>query len=400
MEERRVLIKNNAKAYQRGTKKEKTKVLDQFVKVTEYHRNHASRVLRNHGRESHVGNGVVLKGEAAGVFPRGRCRSYGPELLEPLKVIWGCLDFLCGKRLVRAIPAALESLERHGEMELTEETRGKLLRMSASTIDRLLKPEKEKYRLRGRSGTKPGSLLKSQIPVRTFAEWDEKKAGFVEIDLVGHQGGSSQGDFLQTLDVTDIHTGWSEQRAVPNKAQKWVFEAILEVRGRLPFPLLGIDSDNGSEFINHHLMDYCVEEGITFTRSRPSRKNDGCYVEQKNYSIVRQVVGYGRYQGNRSVKRMNALYDLVRLRTNFFQTSMKLIEKERDGSRVHKKYDEAKTPYQRLLESPDVSKEIEEQLREEFRSINLMALDREIRKIQEELSRLVCPVGTRYRKVG
>lgn len=400
MSERRVLIKNWAKSYQKAKKKEKTSILDQFVKTTGYNRVHAARVLRGHGRSHHFKNGVVVKAEAAGCFRRGRGREYGPEVEAPLKKIWECLDYLCGKRLAPAIPAALESLERHGEIELDEETRSKLLRISASTIDRLLKPEREKYSIRGRSGTKPGTLLKSQIPIRTFADWNEEKAGFVEIDLVGHDGGSSQGDFLQTLDVTDVHTGWSEQRAVFNKAQKWVFEALLEVRDRLPFPLLGIDSDNGSEFINHHLRDYCEEERITFTRSRSHRKNDTCYVEQKNYSIVRQTVGYGRFQGWKSVRKLNDLYDRVRLRTNFFQASMKLIEKQREGSRVRKRYDQAQTPCQRLMNSDDIPQEVKQRLEQEFQALNLAALNREIRMIQQQLNRLLCPVGDRLRKAG
>ncbi len=151
--------------------------------------------------------------------------------------------------------------------------------MSPATADRLLAPERKKNELRGRSGTKPGSLLKSQIPIRTFAEWDEKRPGFVEVDLVAHDGGSAKGDFVQTLDVTDVCTGWSEQRAVLNKAQKWVFEALVEIRKQFPFAVLGLDSDNGGEFINNHLLNYCKEEGLTFTRARPYRKNDNCYVE-------------------------------------------------------------------------------------------------------------------------
>ena len=282
------------------------------------------------------------------------------------------------------MPAALEALERHGEIELDPRTRGKLLKMSASTIDRLLKPAREKYRIRGRSGTKPGTLLKSRIPVRTFTEWNEKRAGFVEIDRVGHDGGCGRGEFLQTLDVTDVHTAWSEQRAVLNKAQKWVFEALL-----------GIDSDNGGEFIDHPLRDYCEEEGITFTRSRPHRKNDTCFVEQKNYSIVRRAAGYGRFVGPRAVERLNALYDLLRLRTNFFLPSMKLIGKKRVGSRVHKQYDLPKTPHRRLTDDPEIPKAVKEELDRLFRRLNPAELDRGIREIQEELTTMVRQVGSR-----
>jgi len=388
MEERRILIKNHAGAYRRAGRKEKTIILNHFVKITGYNRVHAARVLRNHQTRLHLGKGRVAQVDAAGWFKRGRGREYGSELIEPLTKIWENLDYLCGKRLKHGLPGALESLERHGEIELDEEARGKLLKMSASTMDRLLRKERAKYVLKGRSGTKPGTLLKCQIPIRTFSEWDEERPGFVEIDLVGHEGGSSSGDFTQTLAVTDICTGWSEQAGVLNKAQTWVFEALLEIRSRLPLPLLGIDSDNGSEFINHHLFKYCEEEELTFTRSRPHRKNDTCFVEQKNYSIVRRAAGYSRYEGTKAVESLNRLYALVRLRTNFFLPSMKLVEKQRIGSRVHKKYDTPKTPYQRVLESPEIEEKIKETLREQYRKLNLGELKRRIGKAQQDLERL------------
>lgn len=390
MAERRILIKNYAKQYQQGGKREKTVLLNQFVEATGYNRVHAARRLRIHGNRRHLGKGVVVQADAAGCFKRGRGREYGSELIEPLVKIWENLDYLCGKRFVQGMPGALESLERYGEIELDEEARRKLLRMSASTMDRLLKPERERYKIRGRSGTKPGTLLRSQIPIRTFSEWDEEKAGFVEIDLVGHDGGSTSGDYTQTLDVTDIHTGWSEQAAVLNKAQIWVFEALLAIRGRLPFPLLGIDSDNGGEFINSHLMKYCQSERITFTRSRPHRKNDNCFVEQKNYSIVRRAVGYSRYEGKKAVESLNQLYAWIRLRTNFFLPSMKLMEKQRIGSRVRKKYHAPKTPFQRVLESIGVDEQTKETLREQYRELNLAELNRKIRKAQEVLDRKAC----------
>jgi hypothetical protein len=291
------------------------------------------------------------------------------------------------------LAGAVESLERHGEIEIGADVREKLLRIGAATIDRLLAEEKRKSALKNRGGTKPGTLLKNQIAVRTFSEWNEAEAGFVEIDLVAHDGGSSRGDYTQTLDVTDVHTGWSEQRAVLNKAQTWVFQELKEIRKRLPFALKGIDSDNGGEFINAALQGYCEEEEITFTRSRPYRKNDNCFVEQKNYSIVRRAVGYGRLVGPAAVAQLNALYDLVRLRTNFFLPCMKLIEKKRQGSRVTKRYDKPQTPYQRLLESAALGSNAKRALRDRFRALNLAELDREIRKAQNRLMKLTCRVS-------
>ena len=223
----------------------------------------------------------------------------------------------------------LAILQRHKEIKVTREIKKKLLRISASTIDRILKPERKKYELKGRSLTKPGTLLKHQIPIRTFSEWDEQRPGFVEIDLVGHEGGNPRGDFIQTLNVTDVCTGWTEMQAVKNKAQIWVFEALKDIRGKLPFDLLGIDSDNGGEFINDHLVRFCHEERINFTRSRSYRKNDNCFIEQKNYTIVRRYVGYARYDTEIAQKLLNELYGYLRLYVNFFQPVMKLIQKTR-----------------------------------------------------------------------
>lgn len=389
MEERRILIKHQAKSYQRSGKKGKSLILDQMVEATGGNRAYLARVLRSHGKRRWVRKGTVVVADAVGRYRKGRPRDYGERELEVLQKVWGNLDYACGKRLAAGMRGAMESLEVHGEIEMTEEVREKLLKMSPATMDRLLKPERERNALKGRSGTKPGTLLKSQVAVRTFAEWDEQKAGFVEIDLVGHDGGSTWGDYLQTLDVTDVHTGWSEQVAVLNKAQVWVFEALLKIRERLPFPLLGIDSDNGGEFINHHLVKYCYDEEITFTRCRPYRKNDNCFVEQKNYSIVRRAAGYGRYEGRQPLEVLNRLYDSLRLRTNYFLPSAKLIGKQRIGSRVRKFYDDPKTPYQRLLECPETPEKVKGELRLEYQGLNLAAINREIEKAQRLLVKLI-----------
>lgn len=230
----------------------------------------------------------------------------------------------------------IKKLEKHEELVLSQEVKAKLLSISPATVDRLLQKEKRKLTFTFRSYTKPGTLLKHQIPVRTFADWDEKRPGFCEMDLVAHDGGNPSGDFCQTLDVTDVLTGWTETQAVKNKAQKWVFEALEQIRARLPFPLLGIDSDNGGEFINHQLIRYCQKEQITFTRSRPSKKNDNCYVEQKNWTMVRKTVGYLRYETEDELLLLNQLYSLLRLYTNFFQPVTKLVFKERVNSKVKK----------------------------------------------------------------
>jgi hypothetical protein len=297
-------------------------------------------------------------------------------------------DCICGKRLAPYLPEIIPVLKRWGELEIDEEVRAKLLEISPATIDRLLAPVRKQYQLKARSKTKPGTLLKNQIPIRTFSDWDEQRPGFVEMDLVSHEGGAPRGDFIQTLDLTDICTAWTKTRAVKNKAQVWVFAALQEVRERLPFELLGLDSDNGSEFINAHLLCFCRENEITFTRSRPYRKNDNCFVEQKNYSVVRRAVGYRRYDTEEELAVLNELYDWLRLYTNFFQPVMKLREKSRVGSKVKKKYDQAKTPYRRVLESSFISREAKEKLQEEYAELNPVELKREIIRLQDRLSAL------------
>ena len=253
----------------------------------------------------------------------------------------------------------------------------------------MLRSERKKYELKGRSHTKPGTLLKHQIPIRTFSEWDEDRPGFGELDLVGHDGGVAAGDFCQTLDLTDIATTWTETEAVRNKAAVHVFAAIQEVKIRLPFDLLGIDSDNGSEFINTNLENYCRTEEITFTRSRPYRKNDNCYVEQKNWSVVRRAVGYARFDTDEQLDLLNELYRHLRLYTNYFMPSMKLIERTRIGSQVRKKYDSAQTPYRRVLASPHISDEVKQNLRTQYEILNPAELKRRIGRLQSKLDKSV-----------
>ena len=279
-------------------------------------------------------------------------------------------------------------MEEHGEIELDTRTKQKLLRISASTIDRALAPERKRLLNRTRSRTKPGTLLKHNIPIKTFSQWDDQRPGFVEIDLVGHDGGNISGDYIQTLDVTDVCTGWTETQAVKNKAQVWVFAALKQIRKCLPFKLLGIDSDNGSEFINDQLYRYCLKEEITFTRARAYRKNDNCYVEQKNWSVVRRALGYLRYDTEGELEIINRLQGYLRLYTNHFQPVMKMIEKTRVGSKVKKKYDRPRTPCQRVLDSSDVEGGRKEALAKEHLKLNPAELKRQITKLQDKLRKI------------
>ena len=385
MKARQEVTKATAGQYRGAGKKEKSKILDQFIATTGYSRWYARLVLRHEGRRVQTDKQTIVVVERKSRSKRKRVCRYDEKVQTALVRLWRIMDYICGKRLQPQLPELITVLERYNEFPCDRETRAKLLCISAASIDRLLKPERRKYELRGRSGTKPGTLLKKQIPIRTFAEWDEQRPGFVEIDLVGHDGGIAAGDYCQTLDLTDIATTWTETRAVRNKAQAWVFEALKKLRKNLPFPLLGIDSDNGSEFINQYLTDYCKEEKLSFTRSRPYRKNDNCFVEQKNYSVVRRAVGYGRYDREAQLVLLNELYATLRLYTNFFQPTMKLKSKERVESKVTKRYDEAQTPYQRVLAAPQVSETDKQRLRAKYKTLNPAALKRKLMRLQERL---------------
>jgi hypothetical protein len=392
----RLTVKERKKAaaivaprYRKARKKEKGIILDEFTELTGYGRRYASYVLRSHGKKIWINTETVLVSDVRKRRTRKKERIYDDAVVIPLKKAWEIMDYICGKRLAPILKELIPRLIRFGEIRLAQEAKDKLMKISPATIDRILAPERKKYKIKGRANTKPGTLLKSQIPIRTFSQWNDKRPGFVEIDLVGHDGGDGSGEFLQTLDVTDVATGWTETQAVKNKAQQWVFEALKDIRERLPFPMLGIDSDNGGEFINSHLYKYCQEEKITFTRTRSYRKNDNCFVEQKNFSVVRRAVGYGRYDSPEEQAVINDLYKELRLFTNFFQPSMKLVGKEREGSKVSKKYDKPLTPYRRVLASADVSDSDKAKLKALYRNLNPAALKRRITKLQQRLLRLI-----------
>jgi hypothetical protein len=397
MKERRSVTALVAKRYQKTTKKDKGTILGEYTQLTGYNRCYAAFLLRNHGRRMRISNNTVFVGECRKKVKRTRDRTYDEQVVRVLKRVWQIMGSICGKRLEPALKEVIPILERYKEIKLDKAVREKLSKISAATIDRVLALERKKRSLRQRSRTKPGTLLKHQIPIRTFCEWDEKSPGFVEIDLVGHEGGDASGEYIQTLDMTDVCTGWTETQAVKNKARVWVFEALKEIRKHLPFKLLGIDSDNGSEFINDHLYSYCEEEKITFTRARAYRKNDNCYVEQKNYSIVRRAVGYNRYDTPQQLRLLNQLYSRLRLYTNYFQPVMKLEEKIRVGSKVKKRYDQPRTPYRRVLESPLVDKERKKKLNQEYAKLNPAELRRQISSLQIKLRKLAAKENLKKR---
>jgi hypothetical protein len=388
MKQRQAVTAVTVQRYRNGSKKVKQQILDEFCETTGYCRGYASFVLRNQGWQVWLRGKRIVMGDVHQRQQRLKPRVYDEQVVQQLCKLWELLNYLCGKRLVAIMPELIAKLEQFGEVRLSASTKEKLLRISAATVDRLLQPERRKQQLRRRAHTKPGTLLKHQIPIRTFAEWDEQQPGFVEIDLVAHDGGLALGDYCQTLDLTDVCSGWTETEAVPNKAQVWVFEAIQRIRARLPFPLRGLDSDYGSEFVNQELLRYCLKERITFTRARPYRKNDNCYVEQKNYSVVRQTVGYQRFDTAAELIVLQQLYTTLRLYTNFFQPTMKLKSKERFGSRVKKSYHAPQTAYQRVLACAAVRVADKKKLQRQYQSLNPAALKRQLDKYRKELFRL------------
>jgi len=374
MSERRAVTKKMAVEYGRGSKVRKGQILDQLCELNRWHRSHARKALKQ---------ALVLRPVKARPV---KAPLYGEQVITALRFLWAVQRTPCGRLLAAALPDLVPRLRRFKELNIDDDTAALLLKIAPATIDRRLAADRVKLRLRGRSHTKPGSLLKDSIPMRTWAEWNDAVPGFVEIDLVGHEGGNSAGDFCFTLDITDIATGWTETLSVKNKAQKWVFAAIKEATASFPFPILGIDSDNGSEFINWELFRWCHEHQLTFTRSRPGNKNDGAHVEQKNWRIVRQIVGYHRYDTPDELDLLNQIWALQRLLTNHFAPQQKLLSKTRNGAKITKKYDTPKTPLQRVLgDLGTVRKSVKTQLLQQNEALNPAAIQRQIQVLTEQL---------------
>ena len=360
--------------YKRAGKPYKTRLLDEVCEVCGYERKHAIKLL----------NGSLKPSRGT----RGRKSEYGePEFIKALKTLWLRSGQLCGKRLRPAIPHWLEHYEKHYG-RLSDSCHEKLLRISPASIDRILKPFKAQYRRRCNTGTKPGTLLKNQIPIRTSTE-DIDRPGYLEADTVAHCGGSMNGDFIWSITYTDIVSTWTVTRAVWNKGAAGVLEQTRDVEKKLPFAIIGFDCDNGSEFLNHHLTRYFLrrKQPVGFTRSRPYHKNDNAHVEQKNWTHVRELLGYDRLDNPAMLKELNALYrDWERL-NNFFKPSLKLKSKVRVKSRYKKKYDEPATPFERLKASGILSKNQEAALQHEYESLDPFVLgnriQRRLRKIEK-----------------
>jgi hypothetical protein len=367
MRGKKALTNEIAARYRRESKIGKQGILDEFCRTTGYHRKYAVQVLNSWGKKKiRVIDGEVVElvvGKPRKPRKRTRERIYDDHVQKALRKLWELFDYQCGKRLVVLMRTNMEVLKAEPEFHIDDTIAAKLCRISAATVDRLLKPERRKLQLKGRSHTKHGPLLKHQIPIRTHFTWDERLPGYFELDTVHHDGGSARGQYCATLTATDVFSGWTELRALINRAHRWVKEEVVDIRCGLPFSILGVDSDNGAEFINKTLLNYCNDTGITFTRGRPYRKNDNCFVEQKNDIAVRRTVGYYRFDTDAEYQALKEVYKHLCPLLNYFYASVKLVEKIRIGPRVKKVYEAPKPPYQRLLDSPLVTDEIKDELR-------------------------------------
>ena len=370
---RRELTTAVGQRYQAADRIAKKLILDEFTKITGYHRKHAIRVL-----------------SAQAAPPRERPapqRIYREATKEALIVLWEAADRICGKRLKPMLPQLLEAMERHGHLQLEAEVRTQLLKMSASTIDRQLGSVRERA-YGGRKKRTALNRIRKLVPVRTFADWTEGRPGFFEVDLVTHCGERAIGSFVHTLLLTDVASGWTECVALPVREQTLVVEGVSGVRRKLPFPVLGLDTDNDSAFLNATLLTYCSEQKIVFTRSRAYHKNDQAWVEQKNGAIVRKLTGYGRLEGLTATAALRRLYESSRLYINFFQPSFKLKSKRREGARVYKSYEPPETPCQRLLASNDITPEAKARLQRTLEGLDPVLLLKQIREAQDTLRAL------------
>lgn len=369
---RKELLLNIKKRYQGASSSNKRKILNEFTEITSYNRKYAIHLLNCNSDKI-----IATKKEK-----RVNKRKYDEAIRQALFTIWHAANQICSKRLVPFIPDLLAALERFKHLSLPDDIRSRLLNISPATVDRLLKSHRQELN-KGISTTRPGSLLKKQIKVRTFADWDDVVPGFLEGDLVAHCGDRTDDSFLNTLVLTDIATGWTEFFPLLRKGEADVIDSLKVAQQLLPFLLLGLDTDNGSEFINYALLDFCKKQEITFTRSRAYKKNDQAHVEEKNGSIVRRVIGYDRYEGLGAYNALSELYALLRLYVNFFQPSVKLVSKKRDGAKVTKKYDKAKTPYQRLLCSSHISEEAKVKLTTQYNDLDPFMLLKGLEKLQD-----------------
>src|SRR5271169_1699874 len=392
MGEKKSITREMARRYRKADKKGKQSILNDLVHVSEYNRKYAIHLLANWGRvKLRIVEGKLVRfvvGKPTKRRRRAPRRIYDQAVREAVHKLWQLFDYMCGKRLAVIIRLNIAMLQSEAPLGIDEAVRQKLLRISPATIDRILSPERKKLVLKGRSHTRAGTLLKHQIPILTFYDGDERKPGFFEADTVAHDGGNSSGEFCLTLNATDVSCGWVELRALRNRAHRWVKEEVEGIRVQLPFAMKGFDSDNGGEFINHQLWTWANEHHINFTRARSYRKNDNCFVEQKNDLAVRRTVGYYRFDTQAEYEGLQEVYKHLCPLLNFYYPSVRILAQTRVGARVKKKYDPPKPPYQRLLESADVEEPVKEQLRQRAKRLTIVKQKRLVDRAVAQLMRL------------
>ena len=371
MATRRELINAIAGRYRSASRIEKKRILDEFTEVTGFHRKHAIRALRRSCE------GVEAKGL--------RKTPHDEAVVQALTLLWEAADRICGKRLKTIVPTLVESMERHGHLCLDSDVRTAVLKMSAATMDRILKPVRDAGGLKRRR-SHINTPLRQSIAVRTFNDWNDPPPGFFEMDMVAHCGKSVAGSHAHSLVLTDIASGWTEAAAMVVREQLLITLTVEEIRAKLPFAMRGLDVDNDSAFINETVLNYCRDRKIELTRSRAYKKNDQAWIEQKNGAVVRRLVGYGRLEGTAATAALGKLHEVGRLYVNFFQPSFKLKSKTRQGAKVSRKYYPPATPYERLLADGRVTNECKDELRKTFASLDPVRLLREIRTAQQHLA--------------
>ena len=386
LKDRQKLTAVTARKYRTAKKSVKTKILFTFIEQTGYNRKYAIHLLANEGKIKTIKKGLKAKITSKRVKRRVSPVTYDETVLDALALIWEAFNYQCGKLLAPFLCLNIDSIVKDPRFNVSQKVATKLRKISASTIDRLLKPIKTRMNIKGTSGTRPAAQhLKKEVPMLSHFECVEQGAGLWQIDLVQHDGGNPTGEFCYTLTITEVKNAWTAHYALKNKAFAWVYQALNDACLQIPLPVRILHSDNGSEFINNALMTWCRQQGITLTRNRSSKKNDNCFVEQRNGATVRKQVGYLRYSGDKGVAALQNVYSSYDRLFNFFYPGRKLVSKERVGAKIKKNFDKPQTPFDRAMASSDIPEEIKQRLIAVKKDTSLMS---EMKKMQIALDNL------------
>ena len=387
MKSRKELTESLCSRYRRSGRRAKEVMLSEFCHSTQYNRAYAALLLRGYGLRRHEAGpaGVVMRAVKERKRRGGRPRLYGAEVQRVVVNVWRRFGCPCGKRLAPILRRCVASIRRDRFLRASGATCEALKHISAASIDRLLSSARQRLKLKGGSHTRPTTALLGLIPVRTFGDFAAVAPGHVQLDTVGHDGGITSGEYAFSLALCDVCTGWTERRAVKNRASRWIMEALGEMREAVPFAVTHLHSDNGAEFINRNLYRYCKAEKIELSRSRAGRKNDNCWVEQKNFDTVRKLVGYARYCSPEALEALNALYGVQGVLQNYVMPSMKLQEKKRIGSKVQKRYDKLRTPAERVLMHPGIGSSVKAKVRQMNARVDPLVLADKVAILQRKV---------------